>query len=302
MPPPGRGLRMTGAGARLLGGIEAGGTKFVLVTGHDPGQITARHSIPTGQPDETLAAAAQWFESQGAIAALGIASFGPVDLDPASAQWGHITQTPKPGWSHCDLAGYFATRWGVPIGFETDVNAAALAEAYGAPAGLTLAYVTIGTGIGGGLVIQGQPVHGAAHPEMGHIYPRRLESDRAFAGICPYHGDCLEGLASGPAIRARWGKSLSDLSPDHEAHGLIADYLAQLCHMIFATNAAHIIVLGGGVMKTPGLLARVQSRAASLDANYLPGRQHQQIRAPQLGDNAGAMGALLLAERAFAAA
>ena len=289
---------MTGAASAVLGGIEAGGTKFVLAIGSASGQIVARHSLPTRHPDETLAAVADWFEGQGGVCALGIASFGPVDLNPTSPLWGHITQTPKPGWSQCDLVGFFARRWAIPIGFDTDVNAAALAEAAAGDAAATLAYVTIGTGIGGGLVLAGQAVHGVAHPEMGHIYPRRPDVDRRFAGVCPYHGDCLEGLASGPAITARWGASLSDLPPDHDAHSVIADYLAQLCHMLFATTAVETVVLGGGVMNTPGLLARVQARAAALDGQYLPGRGRHRIRTPHLGHDAGVCGALILAQRA----
>ncbi|MFM7028309.1 MAG: ROK family protein [Chakrabartia sp.] len=292
---------MTGARPALLAGIEAGGTKFVLVTGTAPDQIVARHALPTETPALTLAAAADWFAHQGPIAALGIASFGPIDLDPASPTWGHITQTPKPHWSHCDLAGYFARRLAIPLGFDTDVNAAALAEAEaaGAGAGRVLAYITVGTGIGGGLVVNGKPVHGAAHPEMGHVFVRRPADDQDFAGCCPFHGDCLEGLASGPAIRARWGAPLSDLAPDHPAHGIIAGYLAQLCHNIFATCAADEVVLGGGVMKTPGLLAHIIDQSTALDANYLPGRARQLIRLPRLGDNAGATGALWLAQRAL---
>jgi len=290
---------MTAAPSLLLGGIEAGGTKFVLVTGTSPQKMIARHSIPTTSPEETLAQAAQWFRQQGTISAFGIASFGPVNLDPTSASWGHITQTPKAGWSDCDLAGFFGRAFGVPIGFETDVNAAALAEAQEQPVGSTLAYVTIGTGIGGGLVINGHAVHGVAHPEMGHIYPRRPEADLGFPGICPYHGDCLEGIASGPAILARWGKNLSELPSDHEAHRVIADYLAQLCHMIFATVSADHVVLGGGVMQTPGLIDLVRTRAAELDVGYLPGGQRHRIICPINGTNAGAIGALLLAEKAL---
>ena len=289
---------MTTAPGLLLGGIEAGGTKFVLVTGSSPQKIVARHSIPTTSPAETLAHAADWFKGQGPLSALGIASFGPVDLNPASGTWGHITQTPKSGWSNCNLAGFFAQEFGVPIGFETDVNAAALAEAQGEPSETTLAYITIGTGIGGGLVVNGLPIHGAAHPEMGHIYPRRPENDRSFPGICPYHGDCLEGLASGPAILARWGKSLSDLPSDHDAHGIIAGYLAQRCHMIFATVSANRIILGGGVMQTPGLIDHVRTHAARLDSGYLPGGTQHLINPPVNGGHAGAVGALLLAEKA----
>ena len=281
----------------LLGGIEAGGTKFVLAVGHSPSEIIERHEIPTCDPATTLAQAAEWFEARGKINALGIASFGPVELDRSSPRWGHITNTPKQGWANCDLAGFFAERLDVPIGFDTDVNGAALAE-YNHGAGKTaasLAYITVGTGIGGGLVLEGKAVHGAAHPEMGHIFPRRHAEDRDFEGICPHHGDCLEGLASGPAIKARWGASLSDLPADHAAHEIIAYYLAQLAHPLIAMTAVEIIVLGGGVMKTVGLLERVNQWASELGAAYFPGGSRHKIVAPGLGHNAGLTGALLLA-------
>ena len=281
----------------MLGAIEAGGTKFVLAVGPAPNTITARHTIPTRDPATTLAEAAQWFTAQGRIAALGIASFGPVELDPAAHSWGTITNTPKPGWADCDIAGFFAMALGVRVGFDTDVNAAALAE-YHAAAGAgcrSLAYLTIGTGIGGGLVLDGTPVHGIAHPEMGHIYPRRAADDHAFAGICPHHGDCLEGLASGPAIKARWGASLSDLPADHCAHAIIADYIAQAVHTLFATTAAERVVIGGGVAKTAGLIERVAARAQALSAGYLPGGARHRVLRPQLGEDAGITGALMLA-------
>lgn len=288
---------MSSAAKPLLGGIEAGGTKFVLAVGHSPTEITERHEIPTRDPATTLAQAGEWFEAQGKINALGIASFGPVDLDRSSPHWGHITNTPKSGWANCNLAGYFAERLGVPIGFDTDVNGAALAEyQHGAGKGASsLAYITVGTGIGGGLVLDGKAVHGAAHPEMGHIFPRRHVDDRDFEGICPHHGDCLEGLASGPAIKARWGASLSELPADHAAHEIIAHYLAQLAHSLIAMMAVEIIVFGGGVMKTDSLLARVNQRTSKIGAAYFPGGSEHKIVSPGLGQNAGLAGALLLA-------
>lgn len=285
---------------RLLAGIEAGGTKFVLAVGPSPAAITARHVIPTGQPAQTLAEAGAWFATQGPIGAIGIASFGPVDLDPASPGWGSITNTPKPGWANCDLAGHFARSLAVPAGFDTDVNGAALAE-YRLGAGVgtsSLAYVTVGTGLGGGLIFNGQLVHGAAHPEIGHMLPRRPVEDAAFPGICPHHGDCLEGLVCGPAIIARWGQPLSALPADHPGHGIIADYLAQLCHTLIAATAVEIIVLGGGVMKTPGLINRVRDRTATLGNAYFPGTGRHRILPPALGDNSGIIGALLLAQAA----
>ncbi|MDR7102097.1 ROK family protein [Croceicoccus sp. BE223] len=287
----------------MIGGIEAGGTKFVLAVGPTPTGIAARHVIPTRTPAETLAEAMEWFAGQASIEALGIASFGPVDLDLASPTWGHITRTPKPGWSDCDLAGHFARGLGVPVGFDTDVNGAAIAEAaHGAGRGVSsLAYVTVGTGIGGGLVLNGQPVHGAAHPEMGHVFVRRAVDDTDFAGHCPIHGDCLEGLASGPAIIARWGQLLSHLPPDHPAHERIAGYLAQLCYSLFAMTAAEVVVLGGGVTKAPGLLDRVREGAGALSNDYLPGGARHRIEAPGLGENSGLTGALMLAEAARAA-
>ena len=283
----------------MLGGIEAGGTKFVLAVGPSPDRITARHTIPTRDPATTLAEAAEWLAGQGAITALGIGSFGPVELDRTSPRWGFITNTPKQGWADCDIAGYFAGTLGVPVGFDTDVNAAAMAEYAASDAeGASLAYLTIGTGIGGGLVVEGKPVHGIAHPEMGHIYPRRHPDDIAFAGICPHHGDCLEGLASGPAIIARWGVSLSQLPADHPGHAIIADYIAQACHTLFATIAVGEVVIGGGVANTPGLIERVAERARELDGGYFPGGTRHRIIRPRLGSDAGITGALMLAESA----
>ena len=288
---------MTSGDKPLLGAIEAGGTKFVLAVGHSPDEIVARHEIPTRTPEETLAEAAQWFETHGKLSALGIATFGPAQLDRDASDWGHILETPKPGWSRCDLAGYFANRLGVTVGFDTDVNGAAMAEHwFGAGRGTAgMAYVTVGTGIGGGLIVNGQVVHGTGHPEMGHFFPHRDQSDHAFAGSCPFHGECLEGLASGPAILSRWGQKLSDLPQDHEAHALVAGYLAQLCHSLFALCAIERVVMGGGVMKTLGLIDLVGEMTQSLGNEYLPGRVHQQVVSAQLGNDAGIVGGLLLA-------
>ena len=285
----------------LLGGIEAGGTKFVLAVGHSPREIIARQTIPTTMPEETLATTAQWFADHGPLVSLGIASFGPVELDRAAPNWGHITDTPKPGWAQTDIAGPLGHALACPVGFDTDVNGAAMAEhAFGAgKGGGSLAYITVGTGIGGGLVIDGQPVHGAGHPELGHAFPRRDADDFDFPGNCPFHGDCMEGLASGPAIKARWGKTLSELPPGHAAHTYVAGYLAQLCHTTFATAAVDTIVLGGGVLQTPGLLEAVREKTFALGAGYLPGRTRQQVLAPGLGQDSGICGALLLAARAF---
>lgn len=287
----------------LVAGIEAGGTKFVVGVAKSTVLPTARIEIPTTSPSETVGAAIDWIRSQGNVRAMGIASFGPVELDRSSPRWGYITETPKAGWSDCDLAGMVGSALGVPIGFDTDVNGAALAEfRFGAGRGKkSLAYVTIGTGIGGGLVVDNRILEGVGHPEIGHIYPRRHAKDWHFAGICPYHGDCLEGLVSGPAIESRWGSRLSDLASNHEAHGFVAGYLAQLCHTIFAATAAETIVLGGGVMDTPGLLDKVRYKTTSIGGHYFPGRERQSIVAPKLGHASGLVGAIELGRRQIAA-
>jgi fructokinase len=281
----------------MLGAIEAGGTKFVLAVGAGPDNIADTLTIPTRDPETTLAEAADWFAARGPLKALGIASFGPLELDRTSPRWGCITTTPKPGWAGCAIAGYFAKRFGVPIGFDTDVNAAALAEYSVAEAeGCTsLAYITVGTGVGGGLVLDGRPVHGIAHPEMGHIYPRRHRLDQDFAGLCPHHGDCLEGLASGPAILARWGKSLSDIPLDHHGHDVIAYYLAQACHVLFATTAVERVILGGGVCKTPRLVEHAAAQTMRLGSAYLPGTARHKVLRPRWSDMAGIAGAFMLA-------
>lgn len=283
----------------MLGAIEAGGTKFVLAVGTAPGAIIARTSIPTRDPQSTIAAALAWFAQQPPIEALGLGTFGPVGLDRTRPDWGHILSTPKPGWSGFDLAGSLGNALHVPVAVETDVNAAAVAEArLGAGrGGSSLAYMTVGTGIGVGLVLDSHCVHGIAHPEMGHYYPRRPPGDTD-AGSCPFHSDCLEGLASGPAIQKRWGTTLSELPTDHPAHALVAGYLAQACHTLFATTAVETIVIGGGVLATPGLLPAVADATHALDAAYLPGGQRHRVCAPALGDASGITGALILATQA----
>lgn len=289
----------------LFGCIEAGGTKFVLGVAHAHDRVLRTHRVPTTTPQETLDAALAFFAEAegefGGYTAFGIASFGPVDLDRRSSNWGRITDTPKPGWSGTDLAGAFGGRFDCPVGFDTDVNGAVLAEhLWGACVGADIAtYVTVGTGIGGGALVEERPVHGGRHPEMGHIHPRRHARDRDFAGTCPFHGDCLEGLASGPAIQARWGASLSELAPDHEAHAIIAYYLAQLVVTQQALLSPRRIVLGGGVMVTGGLLDRVRTEAARLAGAYFGTHDYAELIVPPgLGDRAGLLGALALAQRA----
>lgn len=293
---------MTGSAiAARVGGIEAGGTKIVMGVGTGPDAIEARMVIPTSSPHKVLQAIADWFVDQPTIAALGIASFGPLDLDPQSRNWGHITRTTKAGWSNVDFAPALRAALGVPVGFDTDVNGAALGEAkWGSSANCQASvYLTVGTGVGGGAIIDGNPLHGHGHPEMGHMRLPRHPDDVGFAGICPFHGDCCEGLASGPAIMARFGASLSDLPPDHPAHEMIAWYLAQFAVTLQSVLAPDQIIMGGGVMKTPGLLNRVRSMANILAGDYFAAPPGSIIMPPALGDNSGLLGAFVLAERAM---
>jgi fructokinase len=293
------------AAVPLFGCIEAGGTKFVVALASSPSVILDRTRIDTRTPDVTLDEAIAWLKAasavHGPLSAIGIASFGPLELDRAASNWGHITTTTKPHWSNTNFAQPFAREFGVPVGFDTDVNGAALAEArWGAGQGQRISvYITIGTGVGGGVIVGGVPLHGLSHPEMGHIRLQRHRDDLEFAGICPFHGDCLEGLASGPAIKARWGDSLSKLPADHPGHDIIASYLAQLVVTLQAILEPGKIILGGGVMATPGLIERVRNKATTLGASYFRGNPNDIITAPALGDDAGLLGALALAQDAI---
>lgn len=294
----------------LLGGIEAGGTKFVCVVGSSPDDIRAEQRIATTTPDETVAAVRRFFAEarrvHGPIAALGIGSFGPVDLRPGSPRYGWITSTPKPGWADTDLVGPLREAVGVPVAFDTDVNAAAVGEwRWGAAQGLSsLLYLTVGTGIGGGALIDGRPVHGLVHPEMGHV---RVPHDRAvdpYAGGCPFHGDCLEGLASGPAVQARWGAPAESLPPDHPAWALEAHYLALALHDYVCTLSPERIVIGGGVGGTPHLLPLVRRELATLVNGYFQAPAltvglDGYVVPPGLGSRSGVLGALALAERSL---
>lgn len=278
--------------------IEAGGTKFVLGVADATGKILARHRLPTLLPEQTLAPALDWFRDQGvAFARVGIASFGPLDLDRASSGWGSITRTPKPGWSGTKLVQPFAEAFDCAVAIDTDVNGAALAESlWGAGKGKRLClYLTIGTGVGGGAVVGGHILHGISHPEMGHMRLPRHPADTAFDGVCPFHGACLEGLASGPAILARWGKSLSDLPKGGPEQQMIAWYLAQAVCSSQAIMEPDCIVMGGGVTCTDGLLDLVRHEAQCLGGGYFVGSAADIIFSPGLGDDAGLMGAFALA-------
>jgi fructokinase len=294
--------------APLIAAIEAGGTKMVLGLGTADGGSIVTASVPTHDPATTMLAIAAFFdkETKGReIAAVGIASFGPLDLDPKSPTHGYILPASKVAWSNFDMLGSVRKiLGGIPGMIDTDVNAAAMAEArMGAGEGTgDLAYVTIGTGIGVGFVINGAMVHGASHPEAGHVKPRRHSAHDHFAGICPFHHDCYEGLASGPAIIAAWGSSLAELPHDHVAWEVQADYCAQLAAMLILTVSPVKIVFGGGVMKQDALFGPLRDRTAALLGDYGrdTGRASLETRIvpPGCREAPGLMGAYLLGEKA----
>lgn len=282
----------------MYAGIEAGGTKFICGVGTCPDDLRTVQ-IPTTEPRVTIDAVIEFLRTAGAgnLKAAGIGSFGPVCIDPHSPAWGHITSTPKQAWRNCDLAGPIREALGIPVGFDTDVNAAALGEArWGAAQGVAnFLYLTVGTGIGGGAITQNRVIHGISHPEMGHIrIPHDLAAD-PFPGVCPYHGDCLEGLASGPAIQARWGQPAEKLPPGHAAWQLETRYLAlAIANLAVTLSPAHVI-LGGGVMRQQHLFANVRTQLAQLLNGYIV---PPEIGPPALGNRAGVCGALVLAEHA----
>jgi fructokinase len=290
---------------QLYGGIEAGGTKFVCAVASGPDDVRVETRFPTTMPDETIGRAVDFFQAQRAeAAAIGIASFGPVDPNPASPTFGFITTTPKPGWANTDLAGAIRRALDLPVGFDTDVNGAALGEhRWGAAQGLdTFLYLTIGTGIGGGGLLGGQLMHGLIHPEMGHIrLPHDWEAD-PFTGICPYHGDCLEGLASGPALEARWGQPAETLPPDHPAWPLQVQYLALAIVDFICMLSPQRVIIGGGVMNQAQLFPLVRAKVQELLNGYVQAPEildhiDRYIVPPALGSRAGVLGAIALAAR-----
>ncbi|HUE26343.1 MAG TPA: ROK family protein [Solirubrobacteraceae bacterium] len=290
-----------------FGGIEAGGTKWVCGVGDGGATVLRLETIPTTTPQETIARAAEFFNRDGILDGIGVGSFGPIDVHRASPTWGQITTTPKPGWAHTNLVASIHAALEIPVAFDTDVNAAALAESrWGAALGLeTFSYITVGTGIGGGAIVNGRLLHGLLHPELGHM---RVPHDRArdpFDGVCPYHGDCLEGLASGEAIRQRWGRPGEELSGDAAVWALESEYLALGLTNIVCTLSPQRIILGGGVTKQPVLLPLVRLRLQELLAGYFdapelssPEGLGDYVVAPGLGDRAGVLGAIELARLA----
>lgn len=288
-----------------LGAIEAGGTKFVCLVGTRPDDLAASARFPTTTPAETLAHVIGFFREHGPVAAVGVASFGPVERRGGHVRYGHITTTPKPGWSGADVVGPLREALGVPIGFDVDVAGAALGEGrWGAAAGADdFVYMTVGTGVGAAAVVGGRLARGVGHAEMGHMAVARQPGD-AYPGGCPYHGGCLEGLASGAALEARWGRPAEELDgPDRaRAVELEAAYLAAGLRSLVYVLAPGSIVLGGGVMELPGLLPAVRAALATELAGYpgLPEHDPERLLVPSaLSGAAGAYGALILAEQAL---
>lgn len=291
---------------QLFGGIESGGTKFVCMVGTGPDCLLAEKRFPTTSPAETIQVAIEFFEPyvrSGELAAVGIASFGPVDLDPDSPTYGFITTTPKAGWNQVDLCGAIRRGLGVPVAFDTDVNAAAIGEQYWTLENRTLdpfVYMTVGTGVGVGVIINGAPLHGLIHPEAGHIMlPHDWQRD-PFPGVCPYHGDCLEGLASGLSMRERWGRDPETLPESHPGWDLEAEYIAlALVNLIYAYSPRRII-LGGGVSQHPGLHPAVRSKVRQFLNGYVQSamlleRLEEYILPPALGNRSGGLGAIAMA-------
>lgn len=295
------------SGGPLLAGVELGGTKCICTLASTDGEIIAQEIVPTTSPDETLgrieAVLARWEVDRG-FAALGIASFGPVDLDPTSPTWGFITTTPKPGWAQADVARRLGRGLDMPCAFDTDVNGAALAEMkWGAGRGTAdFAYITVGTGVGVGLIVNGAPTRGFGHSELGHIRVARLPGDD-WPGACPYHGACVEGLAAGGSIAKRLGGSAAGLTEDDPVWETVAYTLAQLCHVLVCAAAPRRIVIGGGVVSGhPHLLPRIERMLLESLAGYvlLPGAG-PYVTAPGLGDRAGPLGPIALAAAALEA-
>lgn len=289
----------------MLGAIEAGGTKFVCAVGTEDGEIIERIQIDTLTPDDTIPLVIEFFQ-KNKVTALGIGSFGPIDIDKKSSTYGNITSTPKPGWANFPFVDTMKNALNVPIEFTTDVNGAALGELlHGAARGLdSCLYITVGTGIGAGAVVRGTVLEGLSHPEMGHTLVRRHPED-TYAGRCPYHQDCLEGMAAGPAIEERWGEKGVELANRDEVWELEAYYLAQALMQYILIVSPKKIIMGGGVMKQSQLFPLIHKHVLDLLNGYVPLSQiteriDEYIVPPGLGDNAGIVGALMLAKKAAA--
>jgi fructokinase len=293
--------------SRLFGGIEGGGTKFVCMVATDPHNIIDEIRFPTTTPTETLEQAVSFFEKYigKGLTAIGMASFGPVDLDPGSPTFGHITTTPKSGWAFTDTISRLHQAFGLPVAFELDVNAAAFGEYYWNPDNNLLdplVYFTIGTGIGAGVIVNGKLVHGLVHPEAGHLrLPHDWRAD-PYGGCCPYHGDCFEGLACGPALQQRWGQRAEKLPAGHPGWELEAGYIAYALNNTICSLSPKRIILGGGVMQHPGLISLIQQKTQKSLNNYIHStliieKIEQYIVLPSLGSRSGVLGAIALAKQ-----
>lgn len=288
----------------LFGGIEGGGTKFICAVGSGPNDLRAETSFPTTTPAETLGKAIDFFRKFDGLKALGIACFGPLDPNPLSPTYGQILPTPKPNWTNTDIVSTLKSAFDLPIVFDTDVNGAALSEArWGAAQGCDpVLYLTIGTGIGGGALVNGKLLHGILHPEMGHLpLPHDLNLD-AFPGVCPFHGDCFEGLAAGPALEKRWGQKAETLPADHPAWDLEAHYIALALASYIYTLSPQKIVIGGGVAQQTHMLPLVREKLKVLLNGYVQSQLINQniddyIVLPGLGNRAGVLGAIALADQ-----
>jgi fructokinase len=292
----------------LFGGIEAGGTKFVCAVASvsRPCEVLAEERFPTTTPAETVHRAIEFFEPYAAdLHGLGIASFGPIDLDTSSSTYGYVTTTPKPNWAYADLVGPIARAYTVPVAFDTDVNGAALGEHHwGAAQGLdTFCYFTIGTGIGGGAMVNGSMLHGVLHPEMGHMIVPHDRTVDPFEGYCTFHKDCFEGMACGPSMEARWNAPAESLGPDHPAWDLEATYIAEAMRSVVCILSPQRIILGGGVMSQPHVLPLVRTKLLETLNGYIQAKAliddiESYIVPPSLGNQSGVLGAIALGMKA----
>lgn len=278
----------------MIAGIELGGTKTVVAVGEADGRVIEEHRYPTTDGAATLATAIDWLRERGTPARIGVAAFGPISVNRARPDFGSVLATPKPGWRGFSITGALGEAFpGASVALDTDVNAAVVAEAGGLD---DVAYITIGTGIGGGVMAGGRIVHGAVHSELGHWLPRRAEGDD-FAGVCPFHGDCLEGLASGPAMTQRWGREPKDLGDEPQAWEFETHYLAQAVLVLLAAVNPARVVIGGGVSQAEGFHARVEDKVRAQARGYFAALEENApfVVPPQFGQQAGIRGALLLA-------
>lgn len=293
---------------KYYGAIEAGGTKFVCSVIADPDNYFEEERFPTTTPEETIARTIDFFklrQKKYKLESIGISCFGPIDLNESSPTYGYITSTPKPGWKNTDIVGALKKAFGLEIGFDTDVNGAALAEyEWGNPESVkSLVYYTIGTGVGGGVIINGDPVHGLVHPEAGHILIRQDHENDPYPGHCPFHRNCLEGLCCGPSVQDRFGKPGYELGEDHPFWNTFANYVAQACVSQILQISPEKIVLGGGVMDQGHLFPKIRAEVRRLLNGYvihpmILEKIDEYIVPPVLGNRAGACGAMALARRA----